>query len=83
LQCLTEPEHRRLLAGVFVSVHGAEPQPENVEEAVTTVRRNSLEQQQRTVRSALHDAERQGRTDEVLTLSRQIHEIARRLRELD
>ena len=83
LQCLTEPEHRRLLAGVFVSVHGAEPQPENVEEAVTTVRRNSLEQQQRTVRSALHDAERQGRTDEVLTLSRQIHEIARKLRELD
>src|SRR5580704_4955685 len=73
LQSLVEPEHRRLLAGVFVSVHGAEPQPENVEEAVATIRRNSLEQQQRTVRAALNEAERQGRTDEVLTLSRQIH----------
>jgi DNA primase len=83
LQSLVEPEHRRLLAGVFVSVHGAEPQPENVEEAVATIRRNSLEQQQRTVRAALNEAERQGRTDEVLTLSRQIHEIARKLRELD
>jgi DNA primase len=83
LQSLAEPEQRRLLAGVFVSVHGAEPQPENVEEAVATIRRNSLEQQQRTVRAALNEAERQGRTDEVLTLSRQIHEIARKLRELD
>ena len=83
LQSLANPEHRRLLAGVFVSVHGAEPQPENVEEAVTTIRRSSLEQQQRTLRSALNEAERQGRTDEVLTLSRQIHELSRRLRELD
>ena len=83
LQCLTEPEHRRLLAGVFVSVHGAEPQPENVEEAVATIRRNSLEQQQRTVRTTLNDAERQGRTDEVLSLTRQIQEIGRKLRELD
>jgi DNA primase len=83
LQCLAESEHRRLLAGVFVSVHGAEPHPENVEEAVATIRRNSLEQQQRTLRSSLHEAERQGRTDEVLTLTRQIHEIARRLRALD
>ena len=83
LQSLADPEQRRLLAGVFVSVHGSDPQPENVEEAVTTVRRSSLEQQQRTVRTALNEAERQGRADEVLTLSRQIHEIARKLRELD
>jgi DNA primase len=83
LQCLSEPEHRQLLAGVFVSVHGAEPQPENVEEAVATIRRSSLDQQQRILRAELQEAERQERSDEVLTLTRQIHEISRRLRELD
>jgi DNA primase len=83
LQSLSEPEHRQLLAGVFVSVHGAEPQPENVEEAVATIRRNFLEQQQRILRAELQEAERYGRTDEVLTLTRQIHDIARRLRALD
>jgi DNA primase len=83
LQCLSDQDHRRLLAGVFVSVHGAEPQPENVEEAVTTIRRSSLEEQQRSLRTALHEAERQEKTNEVLTLTRQIHEIARKLRELD
>ncbi len=83
LQCLSEPEHRQMLAGVFVSVHGAEPQPDNVEEAVATIRRSSLEQQQRSLRAALQEAERQGRSDEVLTLTRQIHDIARELRELD
>jgi DNA primase len=83
LQSLSEPEHRQLLAGVFVSVHGADPQPESVEEAVTTIRRSSLDQQQRDLRAQLQDAERQGRSDEVVTLTRQIHEIARKLRELD
>jgi DNA primase len=83
LQCLSEPEYRQLLAAVFVSVHGAEPSLENVEEAVATIRRSSLEQQQRLLRTNLQEAERQGRTEEVLTLTRQIHEIARRLRELD
>ena len=83
LQCLSEPEYRQLLAAVFVSVHGAEPSLENVEEAVATVRRSSLEQQQRLLRTDLQDAERQGRAEQVLTLTRQIHEIARRLRELD
>jgi DNA primase len=83
LQSLSAPEHRQLIAAVFVSVHGAEPSPENVEEAVATIRRSSLEQQQRALRAMLQEAERQGRADEVLTLTRQIHEIARRLRELD
>ncbi|MGA7314333.1 MAG: DNA primase [Silvibacterium sp.] len=83
LQCLSETEYRQLLAAVFVSVHGAEPSLENVEEAVATIRRSSLEQQQRLLRTNLQEAERQGQTEEVLTLTRQIHEIARRLRELD
>jgi hypothetical protein len=54
-----------------------------VEEAVATIRRNFLEQQQRILRAELQEAERYGRTDEVLTLTRQIHDIARRLRALD
>ena len=83
LQSLSDPEHRQMLAAVFVSVHGAEPSQENVEEAVATVRRSSLEQQQRAARASLQEAERQGQTNEVLTLTRQIHDIARRLRELD
>jgi len=83
LQSLAEPAQRQLLAGVFVSVHGADPDAEHVAEAVTTIRRTSLEQQQREFRAQLQDAERQGSTDEVLTLTRQIHEVARRLRELD
>jgi DNA primase len=83
LQCLSEPDHRQLLASVFVSVHGAEPQPENIAEAVTTIRRSSLDRQQRALRADLQEAERQGQTDEVPALTRQIHEIARRLRDLD
>jgi DNA primase len=82
LQCLAEPGHRQLLAGVFVSVHGAEPTPENVDEAVTIVRRSYLEQRQRGLRGALAEAERQGRADEIPALTRQIHEIAVRLREI-
>jgi DNA primase len=83
LQCLTQPEHRQLLAGVFVSVHGTEPTTENVDEAVATIRRSSLEQQQRDLRAQLQEAERLGRTDEVPALTRQIHATARKLRELD
>jgi len=83
LQSLAEPEHRQLLAGIFVSVHGTDPEPQHVEEAVTTIRRASLEVQQRDLRAQLQEAERQGMADQVVTLTRQIHEIARRLRELD
>jgi DNA primase len=83
VDCLSQPEHCQLLESVFVSVHGAEPQPENVEEAVATIRRSSLEQEQRSLRTALHEAERQENSDQVLTLTRKIHDIARKLRELD
>ena len=83
LQSLADPSHRQLLAGVFVSIHGAEPDMAHVEEAVTTIRRSSLEQQQRLLRADLQEAERHDRQNDVLSLTRQIHEIARRLRELD
>ncbi|MGC2161403.1 MAG: DNA primase [Silvibacterium sp.] len=83
MQSLVEPRHRQMLAGVFVSVHGAEPELDHVESAILTLRRTSLEQEQRAVRAALQDAERAGKTDEVLALSRQAHEVAMRLRNLD
>ena len=78
-----DPAHRQALAGVLVSVHGAEPELDHVESAILTLRRASLEQGQRAIRAALQDAERAGKADEVLTLSRQAHEIAIRLRNLD
>jgi len=83
IQSLTEPAHRTLLARVFVSVHGADPDVSHVEEAIATIRRTSLEQQQRQLRAELQTAERNGSTDEVLMLTRQIHDLAKRLRDLD
>jgi DNA primase len=78
-----DAEHRRALAGVLVSVHGAEPELDHVESAILTLRRASLEQEQRAVRAALQEAERVGKVDEILELSRDVHRIALRLRTLD
>ena len=78
-----EPAHRQALAGVLMSVHGAEPELDHVESAILTLRRASLEQEQRAVRAALQDAERAGKADEVLALSRKAHEIGIKLRGLD
>ncbi|MGC1361296.1 MAG: DNA primase, partial [Silvibacterium sp.] len=83
LQSLPDPAHRQMLAGLFVSIHGAEPELDNVESAILTLRRTSLEQEQRAVRGALQDAERMGRAEEVLSLSRRAHDVAMRLRNLD
>jgi DNA primase len=78
-----EPAHRQALAGVLMSVHGAEPELDHVESAILTLRRTSLEQEQRAVRGALQDAERAGKVDEVLALSRRKQEVDLRLRNLD
>ena len=83
IHCLTGQEQRQLLAGIFVSVHGNDPEVEHLKEAVMTVRRTSLEQEQRRLRSALQDAERREDVAETLQLTRQSQEVTRRLRELD
>ena len=83
VECLSQPEDCQLLESIFASAHGSDPDPQHVEEAVATIRRTSLEQKQRELRAKLQEAERQGPADQVVTLTRQIHEIARRLRELD
>ncbi|MGH9588189.1 MAG: DNA primase [Acidobacteriaceae bacterium] len=82
MQALAGPEQRQALAGVLVSIHGAEPEVEHLEEAILTLRRGSLEQEQRAVRAALQDAERAGKTEEILELSRKVQELAMRLRKL-
>jgi len=78
-----DSEHRQALAGVLVSVHGADPQPEDIQSAVITLRRTSLEQEQQAVRAALQEAERAGKAEEVLGLSHKAQEVAIRLREID
>ncbi|HEX5233777.1 MAG TPA: DNA primase [Silvibacterium sp.] len=77
------PGQRQALAAVLVSVHGAEPEPEHAESAILSLRRSSLEQEQRAIRGALQDAERAGKADEIVNLTRQVQEIAIRLRSLD
>jgi DNA primase len=83
MQCLVEQAHRQVLASIFVSVHGAEPEVSHVEEAVMTVRRASLEQEQRSLRAALQEAERRGQIEEVLQLTRRSQDVTRKLRDLD
>jgi hypothetical protein len=55
----------------------------HVEEAVMTVRRASLEQEQRALRAALQEAERRGQIEEVLQLTRRSQDVTRKLRDLD
>ncbi|MFT4113101.1 DNA primase [Silvibacterium sp.] len=83
IQCLADPGQRQMLAAVFVSVHGAEPSVEDIEQAVFTVRRASLEQELRQLRAAMHQAEREGRVQEAVELTRQSLQLTQRLRALD
>jgi len=83
MQALTDAGQRQMLAGVLVSVHGADPELDHVEAAILTLRRASLEREQRTLRQAIQETERAGKVDEALALSRKLHEVAVRLRGLD
>ncbi|GGG97308.1 DNA primase [Silvibacterium dinghuense] len=83
IQCLADPEQRQMLAAIFVSVHGFEPSVEDIEQAVFTVRRASLEQELRQLRSAIHQAEREGKVQEAVELTRQTLQLTQRLRALD
>lgn len=83
LAAVEDPQQKQMLASLFVSVHDAEPTAAEVETTVLTVRRTSLEQQQRETRAAIAEAERAGRTEDAMRLVRESHEIALRLRELD
>jgi DNA primase len=83
LAALADETQRQLLAGVFVSIHDAEPQPDDVEEAILAIRCSALQQEQRQLRAAIAQAERAGKFDEVLRLTRDNQEVTRRLRDLD
>ena len=83
LTALATEEQRQVLAGIFVSIHDAEPQSDDVEAAILAIRRTALDQEQRRLRAAIDQAERAGNVDEVLRLTRENQDVTRRLRELD
>ena len=83
LAALVSEEQRRLLAEVFLSIHDAEPEADAVEEAVLAIRRTALEHEQRRLRAAIDQAERAGRMDEALRLTREMQDVTRRVRDLD
>jgi DNA primase len=83
LAALATEEQRQVLAGIFVSIHDAEPQSDDVDAAILAIRRTALDQEQRRLRAAIDQAERAGNSDEVLRLTRENQDVTRRLRELD
>ncbi len=83
LLAIEDAEQRKLLAELFLSIHDAEPGADDVEEAVVAIRRSALEQQQRRLRAEIDQAERAGKMDEALRLTREIQDVMRRVRELD
>ena len=83
LAALQTEEQRQTLAGIFVSIHDTDPDPEQVDSAVHAIRCSALEQEQRRLRTAIDQAERAARMDEVLRLTRAMQDVTRRLRELD
>jgi DNA primase len=82
LAALVRDEHKRMLAALFLSIHDAEPQADAVEEAVLAIRVSYFEQEQRRLRVAIDQAERAGKMDEVLRLTREMQDVTRLLREL-
>ena len=83
LAALQSDEQRRMLAAVFLSIHDAEPQADEVEAAVLAIRRGALEQEQRRLRGAIDQAERAGKMDEVIRFTRECQDVVRRLRDID
>ncbi|HEV2278695.1 MAG TPA: DNA primase [Acidobacteriaceae bacterium] len=83
LAALQTEEQRQTLAGIFVSIHDTDPDPEQVDSAVHAIRCSALEQEQRRLRTAIDQAERAAHMDEVLRLTRAMQDVTRRLRELD
>ena len=83
LSSLQSEEQRQILAGIFVSIHDTEPGPEQVDAAIHAIRCSALEHEQRQLRAGIDQAERAGKMDEVLRLTRAMQDVTRRLRELD
>lgn len=83
LAALQSDEQRRMLAAVFLSIHDAEPEADEVEAAVLAIRRGALEQEQRRLRAAIDQAERAGKMDEVIRFTRECQDLVRRLRDID
>jgi DNA primase len=80
---VSAPEHRQLLAELFLSIHDNEPSSDEVDDAILAIRCSALEQQQRQLRVAIEQAERAVDTEEIARLTRENQEVTRKLRELD
>jgi DNA primase len=83
LAAIESEEPKRMLAALFLSIHDAEPQADQVEEAVLAIRVSFLEQEQRRYRVLIDQAERAGNMDEALRLTRELQAVTRTLRELE
>jgi len=87
LAAMITDEQRRILVEVFHTIHEAvqdtEPEEGEVEQAVLAIRRLALEQELRRIRAEMAQAERAGKLEEALLLTRESHDVTRRLRELD
>ncbi|HEX4308780.1 MAG TPA: DNA primase [Acidobacteriaceae bacterium] len=80
---VSAPEHRQLLAELFLSIHDNEPGGDDVDAAILAIRCSALEQQQRQLRVAIEQAERAGKLEEIARLTRENQEVTRKLRDLD
>ncbi|HVT97170.1 MAG TPA: toprim domain-containing protein, partial [Acidobacteriaceae bacterium] len=83
LIAITDPAHRQMLAELFLSIHDTEPTSDDVDAAILAIRRQAIEHEQRQLRIDLDRAERAGKPDDVLRLTRSIQEATQRLREID
>ena len=83
LAALADAAHRQLLAELFLSIHDAEPEPDEVDAAVLAIRHQAIEHEQRQLRIDLERAERAAQPEEVLRLTRAIQDAGHRLREVD
>ncbi len=83
MNSIAEPAHRQLLAELFLSIHDSEPEPDEVDTAVTEIRRLSFEHLRRETRVAIDRAERSGQAEEVGRLKRLLPELDRKIRTLD
>jgi DNA primase len=83
LAALVNNEQRQMLAEMFLSIHDAEPEADEVDAAVLAIRRQAIEHEQRQLRVELEKAERARNAAEVMRLTHATQDTSRRLRDLD
>ena len=80
---IADEQKRQMFASIFMSVHDAEPQEADVDHAMLALRRGSLERLHKVKRYSISMAEKSGNVEEVIQLTKEIREIALRLKDMD